>query len=60
LKASVGQLLPVLFETQEDGMWFGHSDTYLLTSAEGEKLRGLVKSVKITGVSGENLVGKIV
>ena len=60
LKASVGQILPVLFETQEDGMWFGHSDTYLLTSAEGEKLRGLVKSVKITGVSGENLVGKIV
>jgi threonylcarbamoyladenosine tRNA methylthiotransferase MtaB len=60
LAGSVGQVLPVLFETREDNMWRGHSDTYILTLAEGEKLRGLCKNVKITGVRGENLVGKIV
>lgn len=60
LDASVGQTLPVLFETCEDGMWCGHSDTYVMTMTEGDKLRGLVKNVKIIGVSGENLVGKVV
>ena len=29
LAQSVGQTLPVLFETEEDGLWQGHSDTYL-------------------------------
>ena len=60
LEASVGQILPVLFETEEGDVWQGHSDTYILTRARGENLRGLVKSVKITGVDGENLVGEIV
>jgi threonylcarbamoyladenosine tRNA methylthiotransferase MtaB len=60
LDASVGQTLPVLFETEESGMWSGHSDTYILTRAKGKNLRGLVKNVKITGVLGENLVGEIV
>jgi threonylcarbamoyladenosine tRNA methylthiotransferase MtaB len=60
MEESVGCVLPVLFETEEGGMWCGHSDTYLLTAAPGENLRGLVKSVKITGIDGENLVGEIV
>jgi len=60
LEGSVGQTLPVLFETAEDGWWYGHSDTYILTRARGENLRGFVKNVKITGLSGENLVGEIV
>ena len=50
----------MLFETQEDGMWQGHSDTYVLVRTEGEDLRGTVKTVEITGVTGEMLVGKII
>ncbi|MGM9591198.1 MAG: tRNA (N(6)-L-threonylcarbamoyladenosine(37)-C(2))-methylthiotransferase MtaB [Oscillospiraceae bacterium] len=60
LESAVGKTLPVLFETEEDGMWQGHSDTYVLVRAEGEDLRGTVKTVEITGVSGEILVGKII
>ena len=60
LESAVGKTLPVLFETQEDGMWQGHSDTYVLVRTEGEDLRGTVKTVEITGISGEILVGKII
>lgn len=60
LESAVGKTLPVLFETEENGLWQGHSDTYVLVRAEGEKLRGTVKSVEITDVSGEILVGKII
>ena len=60
LESAVGTVLPVLFETEENGMWQGHSDTYVLVRTEGENLRGLVKNVQITGVSGEMLVGKTV
>lgn len=60
LTACIGKTLPVLFETEEDGLWCGHSDTYILVKAGGENLRGLVKNVKISGVEGENLVGLIV
>ena len=60
LESAVGTVLPVLFETEENGFWQGHSDTYVLVKAEGENLRGLVKNVEITGISGEMLVGKTV
>lgn len=60
LESAVGKTLPVLFETEENGMWQGHSDTYVLVRAKGEKLRGTVKLVEITGVSGEILVGKTI
>ena len=59
LESCVGKTLPVLFETKDGGRWQGHSDTYFLVEAEGEDLRGLVKNVKITCVSGEILVGEI-
>ena len=60
LESAVGTVLPVLFETEEDGYWQGHSDTYVLIRAKGDKLRGLVKDVEITGIFGEMLVGKTV
>ena len=59
LESAVGTTLPVLFETEENGFWQGHSDTYVLVKAEGEHLRGLVKNVEITGLEGEILVGRI-
>ena len=59
LAQSVGQTLPVLFETEAGGRCTGHSDTYLLVSVPGTGLRGLVKNVKISGLDGEKLVGTL-
>lgn len=60
LKASVGQILPVLFETEENREWCGHSDTYILVKAAGEALRGKNLPVKITGYYDSGLTGEIV
>ena len=59
LERSVGQVLPVLFETSEDGIFTGHSDTYVLVKAKGENLRGKTLNVRITGVDGNELIGEI-
>ena len=59
LASSVGSTLPVLFETCEEGLWTGHSDTYLLVSAPGENLRGRILSVRIDSTDGERLYGTV-
>ena len=59
LAASVGQNLPVLFETEEDGFCLGHSDTYVLVKAEGTGLRGQVRNVRIEAAQGDILCGKL-
>ena len=56
LEQSVGQTLPVLFETMEEGS-VGHSDTYVLVKVPDADLRGQLRDVRITGVDGERLVG---
>ncbi len=58
LDASVGQTLPVLFETAEEGS-VGHSDTYLLVKVPEEGLQGQLRPVRITGVDGDRLTGEI-
>ena len=60
LRQSVGQVLPVLFETQEGECFTGHSDTYVLVRARGEELRGKTLDVRITGVEGDVLLGEII
>ena len=60
LRRSVGGTLPVLFETEADGRCTGHSDTYILVSAEGSGLRGTVRDVRITGTDGETLTGTLI
>ncbi len=60
LRESVGQVLPVLFETQEGEFFTGHSDTYVLVRAKGAKLRGKTLDVRITGVEGDVLLGEII
>jgi len=60
LEGCIGKTLPVLFETQDNNMWQGHTDTYVLAEVEGENLRGLVKNVKISAVNGEKLVGIVI
>ena len=47
-------------QTEHDGSWVGHSDNYCLVRAAGDDLRGLVKNVKISAVSGQMLVGDLV
>ena len=59
LAGSIGQVLPVLFETEEDGFCTGHSDTYVLVSVPGTGLHNQTKNVKITGFHGENLTGEL-
>ena len=58
LEESVGQVLPVLFETTEEGS-LGHSDTYVLVKVPETGLQGQLLDVEITGVEGERLVGEI-
>ena len=58
LEASVGQTLPVLFETAEEGS-VGHSDTYVLVKVPETDLRGQLRNVRITGVDGERLTGEV-
>lgn len=60
LDASVGAVLPVLFETRDGECFTGHSDTYVLVRAEGEDLRGKTLDVRITARDGDELVGEIV
>ena len=60
LESCVGQNLPVLFETETDGRWTGHSDTYVLVSAKGEQLRNQLLDVRITETAGDGLAGVII
>ena len=57
LASCVGKTLEVLFETEENGLSTGHASNYAEVSAPGTGLRGIVKNVQITGVSGQMLVG---
>lgn len=57
---AVGQVLPVLFETEEDGCWTGHSDTYVLVRVRGDGLRNQLRKVRITAADGNELTGEIV
>ncbi len=57
LEQSVGQVLPVLFETGEEGS-LGHSDTYLLVKAPRGGLQGKLLPVRITGAEEDRLLGE--
>ena len=59
LQSSVGQTLPVLFETAEGAGSVGHSDTYVLVRVPDEGLRGECRAVRITGTDGETLAGRV-
>ena len=59
LRSCVGQTLPVLFESEEDGYCTGHSDTYMPVTVKGTGLRGQLRDVEITEVSGDTLGGTL-
>ncbi|MBR6951742.1 MAG: tRNA (N(6)-L-threonylcarbamoyladenosine(37)-C(2))-methylthiotransferase MtaB [Oscillospiraceae bacterium] len=54
-----GRTLRVLFETEKDGFWYGHSENYLETAVKGAGLRGRVLDVRVTGASGALLSGQL-
>lgn len=56
----LGQTLQVLFETEKDGLWHGHSENYLEVAVPGESLHGRVLAVEITGRQGTQLLGQLV
>jgi threonylcarbamoyladenosine tRNA methylthiotransferase MtaB len=58
--ASVGQTLPVLFETGEEAYDLGHSGTYLLVKVPAARLHGKLLPVRITGVENECLLGEMI
>lgn len=59
-EASIGQILPVLFESAEGDGSLGHSDTYLYVRVPEPDLRGELREVRILGVKGEELIGETV
>ena len=59
LAAQLGRTLPVLFETERDGLWQGHADNYCVVCARGAG-HGIMKNVKIISIDGEKLIGIIV
>ena len=59
LASRAGSTAEVLFETEKDGICYGHAENYTEVSVKGSGLRGLVKKVKITAVDGQRLVGSV-
>ena len=57
LASCVGQVLPVLFESEEEGFCTGHSDTYMPVKVKGEDLRGGLRDVLVDAVEDGFLVG---
>ncbi len=55
----VGQLLPVLFEEEKDGLWQGHAPNYVQVRARGDALHNRLETVRVTAVEGESLLGEI-
>ena len=60
LEASVGQTLPVLFESSEGVGSLGHSDTYLYVRVPEQGLRGELRDVRILSVEDGILLGELI
>ncbi len=59
--APIGSHHKVLFETNEDGIWTGHTENFLEVSVkDGVELHNLIQNVEIVGFLGKKLLGKLV
>ena len=58
--AMIGSTAPVLFEEPSDGLFTGHAPNYVRVYAKGEDLHNEVRSVRITGVHKDGVIGEIV
>ncbi|MGM9662677.1 MAG: tRNA (N(6)-L-threonylcarbamoyladenosine(37)-C(2))-methylthiotransferase MtaB [Oscillospiraceae bacterium] len=59
LLSCVGQVFPVLFEQEKDGLFTGHAPNYMEVSLPGENLHNQVRDVRITELLGDGLTGTI-
>ena len=59
LRECVGDVYPVLFEQPRSGLFSGHAPNYMEVRVEGEGLHNQVRSVRITGVDGDALLGEL-
>lgn len=56
----IGQVLPVLFEEEKEGLWRGHAPNYVEVRAQGKNLHNEQKEVEIVSSDGNLLLGKLV
>ncbi len=59
LDRQVGRELEVLFEEERDGLWQGHAPNYVLVRAPGQDLHNRLRTVTVTAVRGEGLLGQL-
>ena len=58
LAGCVGEVYPVLYEQQNDGLWTGHAPNYVEVAVAGESLHNQIVSTRITGVGEDCLMGE--
>ena len=56
----IGTTLEVLFEEPEGDFFTGHAPNYVKVYAQGENLHNAVRSVKITGLYQDGLLGELI
>lgn len=59
LTRQVGEILPVLFEEEKNGLFRGHAPNYVAIYAKGKNLHNVLKNVKITDVCAGGLSGEL-
>ncbi|MBP8640519.1 MAG: tRNA (N(6)-L-threonylcarbamoyladenosine(37)-C(2))-methylthiotransferase MtaB [Oscillospiraceae bacterium] len=57
LQSCIGKQMEVLFEAEKDGVSSGHASNYTHVYVHNGNQRGIVKNVKINGISNKMLVG---
>jgi len=60
LDSMIGKTLPVLYETEQNGLWQGHSDNYCEVVTEGDNLHSKALMTKILERRDKKLYGKLV
>ena len=58
-RSMVGQTVEVLFEEPSEDLYTGHAPNYVRVYAEGQELHNEVRSVAITGVYNDGVIGTI-
>jgi threonylcarbamoyladenosine tRNA methylthiotransferase MtaB len=60
LNRFVGRVVPVLFEEEREGLWWGHTPNYIPVSVEGNDLHNRVADVRLTEVENGAARGELV
>jgi threonylcarbamoyladenosine tRNA methylthiotransferase MtaB len=59
LEGCIGKSYPVLFEQPRGGLFSGHAPNYMEVRVKADDLHNQVRSVRITGVEGDVLLGEL-